>query len=789
MKLLLLASLLMACAVAHGSSSSIINILNQYDAPRHMADAIAATGTGTNIVVNEGQDHHRQLQDRSYDIGAPTVEINGLEISLLYLVRDQIQVNNVVVQLLRGRNCNVPITAAENNFMAVDVIPDDVVDGTGGGTRVMTVSLNVDNLKVADSRIYQAIDDERGRLNFCVDFKLQDAEFKTVQRNLVSPMVFGINPITNIGLTNLLEETNEVSKFDIESFECDEANNPIPTNPPKVYSQGSKIRLCIQPSFETYRDFDVRMSSIYAMDIERGGDDGQSEKYHNQQVVVPISRIANLQLTRIECIAGERTCAITTTLDNDFFHSKGSVRIIGIVYLQYSYGSGGDNDIRRELQDAGGAENNYRVPGANAGDKPFVLSLPIEPSSKKYGATGYLCDGRNLPLPTNANAESRFGETIRVCIEPSSDARENSVYINKVSNFQLKRKENEDTNQDVVATVPEFVDEDDFAFSYCIKGSSMCIFKTKLKRHMFQNNGTVLFTADVDLQFGTVTQKQASTTINRRHLQDSTDLSFAGSLQITTNIPVLQDPSYIEDDEEDLDDILREWWQDSPVFAKIVYVLALVALLLFSCCCVYFFCCQDLIGTGGGGRRKKNNAGKDRSAPDAMSINPNDTAFGDVLGPPTALLNGSHRSLMSNSTKGSRQQHRGMTNDDASQYSRRSMQSGTSNHSRQSMQSSSNHSRRSTQSSASSAKPSMRSSSNHSNASTSRASTQRQSNHNRRQPPPPMASPHYTKSPYHRRPDDESEYDDTSSYQQSSVGSRSSARSKKSEQPMMLPFE
>jgi hypothetical protein len=80
-----------------------------------------------------------QSDDRLYDIGIPVVGYQGLQLNMDYIVRDQITADAVKVTLYRDEACTRAITAEENDYLSVDIIPDLTTLGDGSGTRTVSI--------------------------------------------------------------------------------------------------------------------------------------------------------------------------------------------------------------------------------------------------------------------------------------------------------------------------------------------------------------------------------------------------------------------------------------------------------------------------------------------------------------------------------------------------------------------------------------------------------------------------------------------------------------------------
>jgi hypothetical protein len=84
---------------------------------------------------------HRQryLQSttRLWDISTPAMSYSGLELDMVYTVRNQVRTSDVRIHLFRDQQCTLPITDVGNytKYLAVDVTNDLTAFGDGSGTR------------------------------------------------------------------------------------------------------------------------------------------------------------------------------------------------------------------------------------------------------------------------------------------------------------------------------------------------------------------------------------------------------------------------------------------------------------------------------------------------------------------------------------------------------------------------------------------------------------------------------------------------------------------------------
>ena len=412
---------------------------------------------------------------------------------------------------------------------------------------------------------------QKAIVSFCVKFNLHDPAAPALTANyLYTPVSVGVDFNNNFGITEIVQD--EEDKFGAEAFLCDDQDNPISN--PETKNQGATVRVCVQPDAFT-RPFGVAMKSINSFRLARGDVD--------QDVIIPNGVIQNLQTTQYKCTAGQRICSLATVVGNDFYYSKGEVFGTGDAWLQYQYG------IRRKLIRVPIKHRRARVAGGFVGSRPFEISFLVEPSEARYEAIAFECNSRNQPVDPDKQEEPKsIGDTIRVCVTPNQAASDRGVYIRDIASFVFKQGENvqfavEPTGRQA---------SDGNTIMICNSGDPVCAFKTVLSAVFFQKKDPVVGEGEIHLQFGPIPMdppiQRRARVVFQRQVQ-TTDAGFAGLAEVAVGFNVNNVPksSY----EMTWQDKAEEWWKETPIFLRIIYILAiLVALGILFCFLWAIFC-------------------------------------------------------------------------------------------------------------------------------------------------------------------------------------------------------
>lgn len=417
--------------------------------------------------------------------------------------------------------------------------------------------------------------------------------------SLDTPVALRVDIVDTFEIKGLLED--EEDSYGAEAFECDENNQRIGN--PTFKTQGARIRVCVQPDSFT-QGYGVAMKSINQFAFTRGD--------VSQDIIIPDGVIQDLMITTYRCTPGEVICFFETEVSNRFYYSRGTVSATGTAWLQYA---GSRRNRRRGLIEVpffiGGAPsvdmetsldlanpllwNSRRrmvQAGGFIGARPVSLSFEVEPSGTDWGAVAFLCAGDNKPLVGNALTRTRNkDDDIRVCFMPNDDARAAGVYVRQISSFFFEQAA-EEKIQFAVEPSKKPVNRTVFI---CNAGEPLCALKTELSEDFFDKNLEVVGKGEVLLQYGTDPRIPATTDNRRRSLQDQTDptvdAGFAGRADV--QISFRTDPFYIPPAELTWQEKADQWWHETPLFLRIVYVMAAVIGILILLCFLWAICCGN----------------------------------------------------------------------------------------------------------------------------------------------------------------------------------------------------
>lgn len=449
------------------------------------------------------------------------------------------------------------------------------------------MNYNINPTTISSSRII-TFTTEDPIVAFCTRFNLINPENPDqIANSLDTPVAVRVDITERFEILALLEDEEE--NFFVEAFECDSDNNPI--TEPTLKTQGSRVRICVQPNAYT-QEFGVVMKSINRLKLIRGD--------VSDDIIVPDGVILDLLQTEYECTPGETICSVETSISNSFFYSRGVVNVEGVAWLQYTSFSNSRRVIEVPLQIGvpNQPQNTLPLPlwnrmtqqtaAGSIGERSFGLSFEVEPSGTSWSAQAFLCDGRNLPLTREQLERPRnVDDDIRVCFMPMREARERGVYIRQISSFFF---EQEDRIQ--FAIEPSSKQADGTLF-ICNAGEPLCALKTELAENFFDKNLNVTCVGEVLLQYGIEPRTRPSTSrmLQSEESDPTVDAGFAGRSNVTLTFTT--DPTYIPPSEKTWQEKADEWWHETPLFLRIVYVMAAILAVLILLCFLWAICCGN----------------------------------------------------------------------------------------------------------------------------------------------------------------------------------------------------
>jgi hypothetical protein len=228
-------------------------------------------------------------------------------------------------------------------------------------------------------------------------------------------------------------------------------------------------------------------------------------------------------------------------------------------------------------------------PGGSITPKNFSMSFEVEPSGSDWKAVAFLCDGQNMPFTGEALMRPRnVDDDIRVCFMPSPEARERGVYVRAISSFYFTQEER------IQFAIEPTSQQAENAIFICNAGEPLCAVKVELSGEFFNKNLKVDGIGEVLLQYGTDPRVRSNSS---RFLQTNSDFDptvdagFAGRSNVTVNFTT--DPTYVPPDELTWQEKAEQWWLQTPLFLRIIYVMAALIALLILLCFLWAICCGN----------------------------------------------------------------------------------------------------------------------------------------------------------------------------------------------------
>jgi len=386
------------------------------------------------------------------------------------------------------------------------------------------------------------------------------------------------------GIVDILDSNSP--NWGVDVFRCDHQYRMIP-EPAPIIRNGDTLRLCLKPTERTIEE-GIYLALVNSFNFER-----------DNVVQTAVESFGNDAVTEVICERGSTLCAVESVLSNDFFHSEGEVKAVGIVYLQQgSHKNKETRMLRRSVQaDLGPSKDARSLYVYNVGDivgrKAVEHVVSIQPSDEVYSAEAFRCNANNDVI-SEQNALHR-GEQIKICIRPDARARSEGVYINSIESFSYERER----DGKVQLAVDSFgqASKDEKTEVQCSVGARQCSFNSTLRGEFFSANDRMFVSGYVTLQFGAHEEKRQRARIRSRYLQDldddweQKDLGFAGKSEVTVLFNVVE--SEIVDEVKSLLDRWNELSDKQKLSAYIT--AAIIFCLIFICCLVgcLLRCCKN----------------------------------------------------------------------------------------------------------------------------------------------------------------------------------------------------
>jgi hypothetical protein len=221
-----------------------------------------------------------------------------------------------------------------------------------------------------------------------------------------------------------------------------------------------------------------------------------------------------------------------------------------------------------------------QVDGGLATTAPFDLQVFVIPGDGyEYVAEAYHCDSSNNRQDDVPPIS--IGESVRICISPTEEAKNLGIRINSIDSFNFTRGR---SNQ--LAVEGSNGPKESQTVVMCDPGSEVCVFRTVLVDDFFGSMGSANGDGLVSLQFSV----NGQTSVSRRRLQaadEEEDVYMAG--QSSVNVETLLAVRPVGSDLCAFEDKFTEWWLEEDTGSQALYIgiicgTAISTLLCLLCC-------------------------------------------------------------------------------------------------------------------------------------------------------------------------------------------------------------
>lgn len=214
--------------------------------------------------------------------------------------------------------------------------------------------------------------------------------------------------------------------------------------------------------------------------------------------------------------------------------------------------------------------------GGLATTAAFDLEFFVIPGDFEYLAEAYHCDGYNNRQEDVPSIS--MGESVRICISPTEEARKIGIRIKIIDSFLFTRGRSKQN-----AVERSIGPEESQTVVMCDPGSEVCVFRTVLGDNFFGSAGCADGDGLVSLQYSVNSQ----TSVGRRRLQNEEEFFMAG--QSPVKVETLLSFRPIGPDPCAFDHKFTEWWLEEENGKKALYIgiicgTAISALLCLLCC-------------------------------------------------------------------------------------------------------------------------------------------------------------------------------------------------------------
>ena len=492
--------------------------------------------------------------EEGYQIGEPEISFNFFRLSFDYPVQDSIDNEQPMFDLYRDGQCTKEIT--NNEYVEIDIVPDNTPPGDGTGMRNIHVDLVIYPDSIRDAPII-TFSEGRAILSFCVRFGLFD--FARPGRPVSSRYTY-INVAMiltdNVGIVDIIEDRR--SQYGVEWYFCDANYTQVEHTP---LAQGQATTICITPNNWT------RADGIYLRSIDKFV---WSRDEYEQRAVDIGQRDGDGGLTSVDCEPGATICLMRSVLIYPFFRSKGTVSGLGDAILQF-----GSLRTSRRLLQVPLIQRQYHRHlyelGEYVTNTEYNLTVQVDPSLRTFSAEAFECNTgleevkRESPLLIN--------QPIRVCIRPDATARANGVFMRSIDSFSFERK---GRKQDAIVNGQSVNDEQTLVV--CAWGDEICSFRSELRKDYFTTDGTITGEGTATVQYGPDAYRRMKVVLRGLDEEEVLeDPGFAGSSTVQFSVDVAFSKKSRTD--------AQSLFESSPGHLKALYIIVITVALLIFCCC------------------------------------------------------------------------------------------------------------------------------------------------------------------------------------------------------------
>lgn len=205
-----------------------------------------------------------------------------------------------------------------------------------------------------------------------------------------------------------------------------------------------------------------------------------------------------------------------------------------------------------------------------------------------FQATAFEC---NESLEAIEPAVRKSGTTIRVCIAPTEITSSRDVYMMKINSLRFVKEDSADISQVAVASGAE--SEDGRSVVLCNAGAPVCSIQTRLQDIFFEEDGKVLGSGEVSLQYGDGSVRALRVGSKAEQQNHRRAQKFAAFTNVLMEFEVDDGKSEREESISNSKNFIVDHWTDSDTHVKVLYAVMLFVMLLICICFCGGICCWE----------------------------------------------------------------------------------------------------------------------------------------------------------------------------------------------------